>query len=60
MEKIKIKSLFGEWHSATEEQALVWAKQQFKSITTGRDDNHTLEIMHNRLEGVRFTRDQVR
>jgi hypothetical protein len=51
---IKIKSKFYGWREIDFVQALDWAKYMLRAITTCKTDNERVEIINNRLNGIKF------
>lgn len=51
---IKIKSKFYGWREIDFAQALDWAKYMLRAITTCKTENERVEIINNRLDGIRF------
>jgi len=52
---ISIKSLFYGWHEIYKKEVIEYAKMKMKMITMGKNKQHRLDLINNRLKGITLT-----
>ena len=56
---IKVKTLFHGWKEITKERAIEWAQNIWQG-SVALTEEKKLECINSRLEGIQFTKDDLR
>ena len=57
---VQIKPLIGDWKDSTEEEALNYARQAYKGITTMSGKELVDYINEHKVQGVKFTEEELK